>query len=112
MHIFKLKSNRKKRLLSIILGVIFFSCQPKQAYRVATFRAESGWGYRIEGKEKVYIDQPSIPGVEGNQSFGTKEEAMRVGNLVLEKLKEGKNPAVYLHELDSLRISYMKPGKR
>jgi len=99
-------------LLPVVLGVIFFSCQPKNVYRVVTIKTENGWGYQIEGKEKVYIYQPTIPGVEGNQPFGTKEEAMRIGNLVLEKLKDRKIPAIYLHELDSLRILYMKPDKR
>jgi hypothetical protein len=95
-------------LLSITLGVIFFSCQPKNVYRVAVFKTEAGWGYQIEGKDKVYIYQPVIPGIEGNHAFHTKEEAMRTGSLVLKKLKENKIPAIYAYELDSLEISYPK----
>lgn len=107
MHIFKLKRIISV-LLSILLGVIFFSCHPQNVYRVATFKTEDGWGYQIEGKKKVYIYQPSIPGIEGNHAFKTKEEAMRTGSLVLKKLKEKKNPALYRHDLDSLQISYPK----
>jgi hypothetical protein len=95
----------------MVLGVIFFSCQPKNVYRVAAFKTETGWGYRIEGKDKVYIYQPIIPGIGGNHAFQTKEEAMRTGSLVLKKLKENKNPTVYVYELDSLQISYPQMNK-
>ena len=107
MHIIKLKSIISV-LLSILLGVIFFSCQPKNGYRVAVFKIEIGWGYQIEGKNKVYIYQPFIPTIEGKHAFKTKEEAMRTGSLVLKKLKENMNPTVYVHELDSLQVSYPK----
>jgi hypothetical protein len=107
VHTFKLKY-KTRVLLSILLGVIFFSCHPKDAYRVAVFKTGDGWGYRIESKEKVYIEQPFIPAIEGTYTFKTKEEAMRTGSLVLQKLKDGKNPAVYRQELDSLQISYPK----
>ena len=95
-------------LLSILLGVIFFSCQDENLYRVAVFQTEGGWGYRIEGKKKVYISQPFIPGIEGRHPFRTKEEAMRTGSLVLEKMKDNRNFAIQPRDLDSLQINYPK----
>lgn len=93
-------------LLLITIGVIFFSCQSKNRYRVTTFRTENGFGYQIEGKKKVFIRQPFIPAITGDHSFKTAEEAFRTGSLVLNKLKDKKNPAISVQELDSLKISY------
>lgn len=107
MRIFKLKTIIIV-LLSILLGVIFFSCRPKDKYMVVPFETEGGWGYRIAKEGKSYIYQPFIPGIEGNHAFKTKEEAMRTGNLVLKKLKAKKIPSVQKQDLDSLQITYPK----
>lgn len=98
-------------LLSILLGVIFFSCQPKDRYKVEPFETESGWGYRIATKKKVLIYQPFIPGIPGNHAFKTKEEAIRTGELVLTKLRAKKIPSIYEQELDSLQIAYPKTNR-
>lgn len=100
-------------LLPVVLGVSFFSCRTDTVARVVAYRAENGgYGYRIESRSRVYIDQPFIPGIEGSYPFRTAEEAMRTGTLVLEKLKENRNPSVSSQELDSLNICYPRsPGK-
>ena len=95
-------------LLLGISGVIFFSCQSKIRLDVSSFQTEEGWGYQIMKGEKVFIYQPTIPGIPGNQPFVSEEEAMIVGRFVLEKIKNKQHPAISIQEIDSLNISCKK----
>ncbi len=66
-----------------------------------------GWGYSISEKGKRIIDQQTIPGVPGNQGFGTSEDAQKVAELVIEKLEKGAfPPTVSEEELQKLGISW------
>lgn len=99
-----------KRILIVLLlsisGVIFFSCQPKHTAHLETVEIENGWGYQIKVDGKVYIDQANIPAITGHSHFQSKDDAEKVGRLVLKKLRDGKIPAVSKQELDSLQIKY------
>ncbi|GAB2802154.1 hypothetical protein GCM10027275_55570 [Rhabdobacter roseus] len=76
--------------------------------RKSTFTLEvqptaSGWGYLIRQEGRVVIDQPTIPVVPGQRSFATRQQAQRVGELVLTKMRAGRfPPTLSLPELDSL----------
>lgn len=86
-------------------AALFFSCQgKKEGLRLAPVHTGSSWGYRILHNGRPVIYQVEIPAVAGHHPFSSKEEAMRVGNLVLHKLQHGQSPAVSLRELDSLHI--------
>ena len=98
-------------LLLGISGVIFFSCQPKQKIKVDAFEVENGWGYQLSLGDKVFIHQPFIPAVSGQQAFVSKAEALKTGNFVLQKMRNHEPPAISVHELDSLRITYIKSDK-
>jgi len=66
---------------------------------------DNGWGYQILVGDKLYITQHVIPAVEGNKAFTTKEQALKVANLVISKMKKRVGlPAVSYRELDSLGI--------
>jgi hypothetical protein len=65
-----------------------------------------GWGYKIVLGKRVLILQQTIPAVSGNKPFLTEAEALRTGNLVLEKIKKGIIPSLKQQELDSLQIHY------
>lgn len=77
------------------------------AFNIRLITSGEGWGYQITQNESLIINQPMIPAVSGNHPFITKDEAQRVGELVVKKLNQGKRPpSVTLHELDSLEITY------
>ncbi len=76
------------------------------AFKTDVFAGSSGWGYRITLNDTIrLIDQPMIPGREGNTGFRTREEAQKTADLVVAKLKKGiLPPSVSRKELDSLGI--------
>ncbi len=77
----------------------------KNEITVRAVELQNGWGYDVLIGGNPYIHQKQIPGCEGNITFQSKEEALKVGNLVKQKilLKKGL-PAVSMEELDSLQI--------
>jgi len=71
---------------------------------VKTFHTPLGWGYDIYLNDSSGIHQQEIPGLVGRKGFDTEEDAKKIGNLVLDKIKNKKLPSVTLKELDSLKI--------
>ena len=45
------------------------------------------WCYDILNNGKLFIHQPSVPGMAGNEGFKTKEQAIKVAEQVMKKLK-------------------------
>lgn len=77
------------------------SLQPTPAY---SFRikqaANQTWGYQIFKGEKMMIDQPTIPGVSGDNGFVNAKQARLVAQKVIQKLKNGIfPPQIGLEEL-------------
>jgi len=56
----------------------------------------------LEGK--TAIRQLSVPGVPGARPFCDSLDAAKVSNLVREKIRMRKSPAVSPNEIDSLQI--------
>ncbi|GEP96412.1 DUF4907 domain-containing protein [Chitinophaga cymbidii] len=81
-----------------------FSGREKQLLRLAPVQTLYGWGYQITIDNKPFIHQDCIPAIPGYQPFRNKEDAMRVGSLVVYKIRHKLSPAVTRRELDSLRI--------
>ncbi len=73
--------------------------------KVKTFQSPIGWGYDITVNDSSTIHQDIIPGIPGRRGFATKEEAEKIGNLVLEKIKNKKLQTSTLQELDSFKIT-------
>jgi hypothetical protein len=48
---------------------------------------EEGYGYRIYVNDTLLIYQPFIPSVPGKQPFKTKDEAFKVGELVVHHMQ-------------------------
>ena len=72
---------------------------------VETFKGDSGWGYNIFVNGKLYIHQPNIPAVNGNNGFSKEEYAVKIAQLVIEKIKNHIfPPSVCVNELDSLQV--------
>ena len=63
------------------------------------------WCYDIYKDKKLFIHQPSIPAVPGNEGFKTKAEAEKVAKLVIEKIKKGEMPpSVTIEEMKKLKV--------
>jgi len=63
------------------------------------------FGYYILIDGNLYIEQKSIPAVEGNEGFAKKEAAEIVAQLVVEKIKSGEvPPTITVEELRTLKV--------
>jgi hypothetical protein len=77
----------------------------KLPVKVIAVPSGKGWGYQIYVDEKLYIDQANIPAVSGVQTFKTREDALKIGNLVMNKMKNGKR-TVTIQELKDAHIAF------
>jgi hypothetical protein len=74
----------------------------ERGYRLEGIRTKQGWGYVIYRNHSPFIYQDNIPGVSGMVPFRNKEIALEVGNLVVKKLRAGKNPALSRAEVNKV----------
>lgn len=72
--------------------------------RVEVFRIDSiqAWGYEIVSGNKVFIHQETIPALEGKWYFTSKEDALKIGNRVKEKLIARQPPNITKEEVSAL----------
>ncbi len=86
-----------------------YTTNPQQkngsTYQITTMRHENGWGYQIRQNQKLLLDQPTIPGRPGVQGFQNQEDAQKVAELVVSKLKANIfPPTVSEDDLKNLNI--------
>jgi len=63
------------------------------------------YGYDIYKGKKLFIHQPTIPALPGNNGFATKKDAEKVARLVVDKMKKGETPpAITVDELKHLEV--------
>ena len=63
------------------------------------------WGYDIYIGKRLYIHQPSAPGLPGNEGFRTKVDAEKIARLVIGKIKKGEMPpSVSIEEMKKLKV--------
>ncbi len=66
---------------------------------------DESWGYQILNNGNLYINQPYIPAVAGNQGFKSEADASVTAAHVIHKLKAGfMPPSITVEELDSLKV--------
>ncbi|QLC66157.1 DUF4907 domain-containing protein [Flavobacterium sp. LPB0248] len=97
-------STIQKILIVFALLLLFTACTKKEALTTASFKTNSGWGYTIAYKEKILIKQSVIPVISNTKSFETENDALKVADLVKQKLKENLSPTVTKNELILLKI--------
>jgi len=80
--------------------------KPAYEYTSKTiFSPEFGWGYQILNLGDLYINQPHIPSIPGNNGFDSEEKAKKTADFVIYKLNNGiVPPTVSPEELDSLGV--------
>lgn len=72
---------------------------------VKAFMENKQWGYDIILNDKLYIHQPNIPSVSGNDGFKTKEDAIKTGEFVAYEIRNHiLPPTVTPEQLDSLGV--------
>lgn len=80
------------------LGARDHTGQVEVEYQV--YPVGSGWGFDILADKKKIIHQDRIPAVNGRRPFASKEDAAKVGRLMIDKLKKGIfPPMVTIQEL-------------
>ncbi|KAF2336058.1 DUF4907 domain-containing protein [Flavobacterium nitrogenifigens] len=94
----------QKNLIVLALFLLFTACAKKEALTTASFKTNSGWGYMIAYKEKIVIKQSIIPVISDTKSFDTESDALKVADLVKQKLKQNLSPTVTKNELILLKI--------
>jgi len=63
------------------------------------------FGYDIYVDGKMYIHQPHIPAIPGNKGFENKEDAIKVAELIINKIENNLiPPTTSKAELDSLGV--------
>lgn len=80
--------------------------EPNDCYRVEVIQSNNGYGYRLYERGRTVIFQPFIPALPGKVAFHTKEDALRIGNLVMERILAGDNFSISKADLNYLRITY------
>ncbi len=65
----------------------------------------TGFGYDIYRNKVLYIHQPNVPAIAGNQGFSTVTNAQKTAKLVVYKIQKNiLPPSVSIQELDSLGV--------
>lgn len=96
-------------MYKIIVYILVFStisCAKKNTYDVSPIKLNTGWGYIITMNNKIIIKQTHIPAIPENKSFQTREDAQKVGELVLKRIKTRLSPSVTKNDLTLLDISF------
>lgn len=93
--------------LLLVSGIVLTSCEKKTAHFEAKItKQNSGYGYQILKKHKIFINQPYIPAIQGEKTFKNETDAQKTADLVVSKIHQYSLPKISIHELDSMKIEY------
>ncbi|MBC8344561.1 MAG: DUF4907 domain-containing protein [Bacteroidetes bacterium] len=83
---------------------------PKEGLFAKSFYTEDmGWGYDLYKDGKPFLHQPHIPAINALMGFASEEDAIKVAQLMLDKVRNNiMPPGISLAELDSLNILIKK----
>jgi hypothetical protein len=89
-------------MMLLVVATVLISNKPGEHYCVVVYKSGEGWGYNVLFKNRIVINQPFIPVIQGNHPFRNKNTAMKTGKLVVKKLSSGKSPEISHTELFDL----------
>lgn len=89
----------------LLFLLILISCESKENDTLKSFKVNNGWGYSITMNNKTIIKQTVIPTISNEKSFKSEEDALKVGNLVLGRIKQHVSPTVLKKDLILLKIA-------
>lgn len=95
-------------LFSLITYRIFYYNPGSDILKVETYRVSGGWGYKILLDDRVYIDQPFIPGFPGKMPFPDRRSALQAAKMVKTKMIQGNIPHLSREEIQKLGIDSME----
>ena len=98
--------NQKNKTADLNNNVFDTTVYGSVKFRVETFEVAQGFGYSIFINQKKMIYQDKIPAVEGNKVFKTKDDAMKTGKFVAQKMIQfpGDLPSLTVEELQQLNV--------
>ena len=78
---------------------------PNVSYEIIT--SENGYGYKIYMDKNLYISQPSIPGLSGTVGFANEQDACKIAELAVSKIKQGiMPPTITIEEIIAYGIIF------
>jgi hypothetical protein len=89
----------------VVVLLLFVSCQKNTELTLKSFQVNQGWGYSIEMNDKIIIKQSVIPTLPNKKSFISEGDALKVGNLVLDRITQKISPTITKKDLILLKIS-------
>ncbi|BFM43606.1 hypothetical protein CFS9_22470 [Flavobacterium sp. CFS9] len=98
------RTNTRKTILLIVLTLQFLACAKNETFTIEAFKTTSGWGYSIALKNKIIIKQAIIPVINDSKSFSTKNDALKVAQLVVTRLNQNRSPTITKNDLILLKI--------
>ena len=106
-------STTKKRILFIALAavaaavlIIIWPCkktvEESRTVTYSLYETEKGWGYDILVDGSVFVHQPFVPVVAGEQGFPDSLSAGKAARLMIGKLDTGELPSLTREEIDRI----------
>ena len=91
-------------------GLIFYSHQDNSAknYELSVFQEKGYWLYEIKQNNKPFIRQEYVPALNGKKRFKTKNDALTIGNIALQKLNSHNLPTIYRDDIIKNNIKYIE----
>lgn len=93
--------------IRLLTAIMLLLCYPgeivaqskakKLEYKIIRLSTK-GFGYDIYQDGKIIVHQSSMPAVEGNRGFTTRQKAAKVAKLVIIKIKRGEMPPAVTKE--------------
>lgn len=93
------------KIISLLfIYVLAVSCQHNDVYVVKSYEISKEWGYCILKNDKIIIKQSTIPTVSNSIRFKSQEDALKVGQVVADRIKNNLSPTVTKNDLVLLKI--------
>lgn len=87
----------------------YFQSETKETpYSLKVVNKENYWIYEVYKEDNLFIRQEYIPAANGKQNFKTKEDAEKIGKMVMTKLSKNMLPGISMVELTNNNINFNK----